>query len=119
MADFVVYQGGDDWSALYRDGELVIAGDHYLIDERIRQFLGVQTIESDEFLRGGNSREDVAPDLIAIDDWKFKSDVEAAEAALEAAKNSASAATEDVEAAERRLAEAQSMKSMQDRYGTW
>ena len=56
----VRYSGSDDWSALYIDGKLDRVGDHYMIDERISEIVGVETIYSDDFLRGGDSRDDVA-----------------------------------------------------------
>jgi hypothetical protein len=62
-AEFVVYEGGGEWSALYIDGKLDRVGDHYLIDERIRQLIGVKTVQSDDFLRGGTQRSHVAPTL--------------------------------------------------------
>lgn len=55
-----VCDGDSEWSALYVDGRLERVGDHYLIDERIRELTGVVTLRTDDFLRGGNSRQDVA-----------------------------------------------------------
>lgn len=46
---YVRYSGGGDWSALYIDGKLELANDHYLIDDRISQILGVTEISSDDF----------------------------------------------------------------------
>lgn len=68
-AKYVRYSGSDDWSALYIDGKLDRVGDHYLIDERISQLLGVEDISSDDFLRGGNQREDVAESLLDIEQF--------------------------------------------------
>jgi len=35
---------GADWSALYADGALVIYGDHYIVDDRIADILGIDDI---------------------------------------------------------------------------
>lgn len=40
---FVRFSGSEDWSALYVDGRLDKVGDHYLVDERIADFLNVET----------------------------------------------------------------------------
>lgn len=69
MTDYVIYSGSEEWSALYVDGKLEKYGDHYLVEEHLRLLLGVTTISSDNFLRGGNWGEDVAPTLDAIADW--------------------------------------------------
>lgn len=46
--------GTGEWSALYVDGKLYVIGDHYLADEAIRKLCGVVTVESGDFLRGGD-----------------------------------------------------------------
>jgi hypothetical protein len=55
-----LYVGSGEWSALYVNGVLETVGDHYLADERIRKIFGVAVVDSDDFLRGGNGRTDVA-----------------------------------------------------------
>lgn len=53
----VRYVGSGEWSALYVDGELDRIGDHYRIDERIAELLGVEVregAEGSDFLRGGD-----------------------------------------------------------------
>lgn len=62
----LVCDGTDEWSALYVDGHLERVGDHYLIDERIRELAGVVTLQTNDFLRGGNHREDVADTVSQI-----------------------------------------------------
>jgi len=57
MADLVIYRGTGEWSALYMDGKLERVGDHYLINERIEELLGIQVVDSDDFLRGSDGRE--------------------------------------------------------------
>jgi len=59
----LVRYNAEEWSALYVDGDLRIVGDSYLIDEEISTIYGVEEIDSDVFLRGGNTREDVAKTL--------------------------------------------------------
>lgn len=102
MADakYVVYQGSDDWSALYVDGKLHRVSDHYLIDEELRSLFGVETVQSDAFLLGDPhaSRSAVAPTLEAIE--AFEQDL---------ARRAASAA-ELRAAADRLLARAEAME---------
>lgn len=79
--DLVIYQGSGEWSALYNGGELVIVGDHYLIEEKVQELLGIEVRQSDDFMRGGNHREDVAPtlpDLYAYGNERRKLNDEAA-----------------------------------------
>ncbi len=60
----------EEWSALYVDGKLDTVGDTYLSDERISQLLGVEEHEDDDsFLRGGNSRSDVAKTLEELETY--------------------------------------------------
>ena len=63
---YVIYQGSDDWSALYEDGKLVTVGDHYLIDEKLHDLLGIPVVQSDAFMQGGNQYKDVAQTLEAV-----------------------------------------------------
>jgi hypothetical protein len=54
-SDLVIYQE-NEWSALYVEGKLDIVGDHYLIEERVYQFLEIDVRQSNSFMLGGNSR---------------------------------------------------------------
>ena len=65
----VVYQGDNEWSALYVDNKLDTVGDHYYIDERIRELFGVETVCSDDFMRGGNEEADVAQNLGELNEY--------------------------------------------------
>lgn len=65
----VVYRGEGEWSALYINGILDRVGDHYIIEERVFEYLKVGVVQSDSFMRGGNHREDVAKTLQEIDDY--------------------------------------------------
>jgi len=76
-----MYQGSEDWSALYVDGKLNYVGDHYNVEERIHELVGVEIIQSDGFLLGGNYREDAA---------KTVEEVEAFDRAAEEVAESAS-----------------------------
>lgn len=64
-----VYDGEGGWSAVYLDGKLQRVGDSYLADEWVREHFGVETVQSDDFLRGGTSRADVAPTLDDLRDY--------------------------------------------------
>ena len=60
MTQYVIYRGSGDWSALYIDGKLERVGDHYLIDEKLQELFGVQTVSSDDFMRGQDEAAFVA-----------------------------------------------------------
>lgn len=70
----VRYNGSGDWSALYIDGELVVFGDHYLSDEKISELLGVEEINSNDFMGGGNNSSDVLTSLEDIEAYQRKKD---------------------------------------------
>ncbi len=54
IPDLVLYVGSGEWSGLYADGDLVQIGDHYLADEKIREYSGVKVVHDDGFLLGGD-----------------------------------------------------------------
>lgn len=58
-----IIRGSGDWSALYVDGKLDRVGDHYWVDERAFDLAGVEEIQSDDFLQGGDSRDSTARTL--------------------------------------------------------
>jgi hypothetical protein len=68
--DLLVCDGSGEWSALYVHGILDRVGDHYLIDERIRELTGVVTLQTDDFLRGGDKRHEVAPDIDMLREYR-------------------------------------------------
>lgn len=63
------YRGGDEWSALYVDGKLDRVGDHYWVEERIFELLGVEERYDDDFMRGQDHREGVAQTLEEIEEY--------------------------------------------------
>lgn len=67
--ELVRYTGDGDWSALFVDGLLDRVGDHYLIEERIEELVNVTVRDSNDFLLGGNSREDVAQTLAEAEEF--------------------------------------------------
>ena len=70
MAKIVRYTGSGEWSALYVDGKLVQSGDHCLVEDKIAELLGVKEVQSDDFLRGGDSYSDVAETLDDIENYR-------------------------------------------------
>lgn len=81
----LVLAGSGERSALYIDGVWDIIGDHYLIDERIRKLAGVVTVQSDDFLLGGDGRSDTARTVDDVLAYRRSVDAREAEArALEA-----------------------------------
>ena len=91
MPKFVRYTA-EEWSALYIDGTLDVVGDSYLVDERIAELLGVEDQSSDAFLRGGNTREDVAQTLDELNAWVAAEEVNEANTELAEAEAAAEAA---------------------------
>lgn len=67
MSAVVRYTGTGEWSAVYLDGELQAVGDHYVVDDWIEGHFGIESESSDDFMRGGEDREDVAQTLSAIE----------------------------------------------------
>lgn len=65
-----LYEGSEDWAALYVEGKLVEIGDRYVVQETLLDLLGVESFSSDDFLRGGDSREDAAQTLEEIDTYR-------------------------------------------------
>jgi hypothetical protein len=65
---YVRYQGGNEWSALYIDGKLDKYGDHYIVDERIEELLGVEVRNSDAFVLDDDHT--VCPLLTDVEDRK-------------------------------------------------
>ena len=86
MPDLTMYQGNGEWSALYVDGRLDRAGDHYLIDERIRELAGVTVIEGDDFLRGQNKAAQTLAEVEAYTDRRDRARKTAADLRADAAK---------------------------------
>lgn len=83
VEDIVLYRGEEEWSALYVRGKLAEVGDHYWVEEKLHQLLGIDEINSDDFLRGGNSREDVAQTLEEIEAYRIRREETSAEAEAE------------------------------------
>jgi hypothetical protein len=53
----------EEWSAAYKNGELLEVGDSYWVIDTLLDALGVARYDDDAFLRGGNTREGVAKTL--------------------------------------------------------
>lgn len=68
-SDIRVYRGSGEWSALYVNGALERVGDHYTIDERVYEMLDVHVEQSDDFMQGGDYREDVAKTLDELEHY--------------------------------------------------
>jgi guanyl-specific ribonuclease Sa len=70
VSEYVIYQGTGEWSALYVDGKLERVGDHYLIDERLQELVGVSVVSSDDFMRGQDEAAFVAPTVADVETYK-------------------------------------------------
>jgi hypothetical protein len=65
----VRYTGDADYSALYVDGVLDTFDTHAVVKERIAQLVNVEEYNSNYFLLGGDSKEDVAGTTAEIDQY--------------------------------------------------
>lgn len=72
MTDLLILRGSEEWSALYVDGKLDYAGDHYLVEEFAMERAGVTIECSDDFLRGGDTRDSVANTLEQVEEYRQK-----------------------------------------------
>jgi len=70
LPELVIYQSTGDWAALYVDGYLESVDDRQTLEQSALSILGVRTVSSDDFLQGGNSREDVAYSLSEIEEYR-------------------------------------------------
>lgn len=78
----VRYNSDADYSALYVDGVLDTYGTNQVVDDRVLALVEVETYDSNYFLLGGNSKEDVAKTTAEIDQYataKAEVDREAAD----------------------------------------
>jgi hypothetical protein len=60
----------EEWSALYVDGRLALVGGGYLADERVRELVGVVTIQDDAFMRGQKCADGVAQTLEEVEAYR-------------------------------------------------
>ncbi len=70
--NFVRFSGSGEWAALYVDGRLKEVGDRYRSDDLIADYLGVEEVDSDDFMLGGNDYDDVAKSLDEIKAYQAK-----------------------------------------------
>jgi hypothetical protein len=79
----------EEWSALYVDGRLALVGGGYLADERVRELVGVVTIQDDAFMRGQKCADGVAQTLEEVEAYRTERErrrTRAAELRAEAAR---------------------------------
>lgn len=100
--DIALFQGEEDWSALYVGGKLEEVGDHYMVQDKLLQLLGIDEIVSDDFLLGGKTREGVARTVHEIHEYRREQDAREADAVARAALL---AEAEELEARARMLRE--------------
>lgn len=62
----------DEWAALYVDGKLEpeTVGDSYVAEQRVFELLGVRRVYDNAFMRGGNTRSDVAQTLAEVETYR-------------------------------------------------
>lgn len=58
-----IHYDDEDWAALYKDGQLVRAGDTYRTEEEAFALLGVTIVQDNAFMLGQGSAEGVAKTL--------------------------------------------------------
>lgn len=69
MNNYTICRGTGEWSALYGpDGALITYGDHYIVDDKIAELLGADTMYTNDFIVGTNEkrREIVAQTLAEV-----------------------------------------------------
>lgn len=59
----IEFHTAGEWTAVYLDGKLLRVGDTYLADEWLHDYVGVEDVFDDAFMRGQNGREGVAETL--------------------------------------------------------
>jgi len=69
--EVVIYEDGE-WSGVYLDGKLQRVGDTYLADEWVREHFGVVTIQSADYMRGGDLRSEAAQTLDEIRAYTYE-----------------------------------------------
>lgn len=70
MTDLLIMRGSNEWSALYIDGKLEHIGDHYVVEELAMEKAGVVIECSDDFLFGGDTRDDAAKTLTEVEVYR-------------------------------------------------
>ena len=68
-----VHEQEDGWTALYVNGKMdnyYKDSNSYLVDERIRELLGVATVHDDAFTRGSDDPADFAVTLEGVEFYK-------------------------------------------------
>lgn len=68
IPDMEVHEA-EEWAALYVDGRLDRVGDAYLTDERIREIVGVRTVQDDAFMRGQIRADGVAQTVAEVEEY--------------------------------------------------
>jgi hypothetical protein len=68
------YDPNGDWAALYKDGNLVTAGDAYVAEEQAFSLLGVTIVQDDAFLRGQGQRAGVAQTVDQVAEYRCARD---------------------------------------------
>lgn len=77
----------DEWEALYVDGKLDTGPtESYLIWERLTALLGIDVIDDNAFMRGGNQRSDAAQTLDEVHAYAEARDARLAAAAARRAE---------------------------------
>jgi hypothetical protein len=64
--DSIEFHRTGEWTAVYLNGKLERVGDHYLADEWLQGYVGVEVVSDDAFMCGGESRQDVAETLEGV-----------------------------------------------------
>lgn len=81
MSELVILRGSQQWSALYVDGKLVRVGDHYGVDEEAMERAGIKCESTDDFMRGGRTRADVASTLSEVEEYRSRRTLAVSQAA--------------------------------------
>jgi len=72
MSELIILRGSQEWSALYVNGKLAHVGDHYGTDEEAMRLAGIECESTDDFMRGGHTRADVAATLSEVEEYRSR-----------------------------------------------
>jgi hypothetical protein len=75
-----IHYTGEEWAALYVDGQLERVGDTYLAEERAFELAGVKTVHDDAFMRGQSQASGVAKTLGEVEAYRVTREERKAEA---------------------------------------
>lgn len=72
MAKYELHVSPRDAAAFYEDGKLITVGHYDSTLERLAEYIGVEFVHDDAFMRGGSKWSDAASTLTAVNEFREK-----------------------------------------------